>query len=177
MSGLQWLELQSDTGKICFDLSYTHLEKNMCLVDKTGFRRLSSSGTVLQVTKKDIRRQYAQKTIRTTQDISLFMEPRVICHPFIAPLVFASRSSNLQLYTPLASDGHLFDYLQRLRRFDIAQSRFYTAEIVCALQCLHDGHNIGSWLKPSNILLDSVGHVTLCGFDLFKSQSKGHSHL
>ncbi|KAI3332629.1 hypothetical protein F4824DRAFT_291823 [Ustulina deusta] len=124
VSGPQWLELECGSGKICIDLSYAHLEKTVCELDTRGFRRLSISGRVLQFTKKDTKRQYAQKTIRTAQDILLFTEPRRIRHPFIAPLAFASPSPNLQLCIPFVSGGHLFNYLQRLGCFDIDQARF-----------------------------------------------------
>jgi serum/glucocorticoid-regulated kinase 2 len=39
--------------------------------------------------------------------------------------------------------------------------------MVCALEYLQDVHGIFGWLKPRNVLLDSVGHVVLCGFGLF----------
>ncbi|KAI0903929.1 hypothetical protein F4823DRAFT_243793 [Ustulina deusta] len=90
VSGPQWLELECGSGKICIDLSYAHLEKTVCELDTRGFRRLSISGRVLQFTKKDTKRQYAQKTIRSTQDILLFTEPRRIRHPFITPLAYGA---------------------------------------------------------------------------------------
>lgn len=80
-----------------------------------------------------------------------------MCHPFIAPLMFSYQPSSLRLCTPLASGGHLFDHLQTMGCFDATQSMIYTAEIVSALQYLHDSHNIGSWLKPSSVLLDLSG--------------------
>lgn len=44
--------------------------------------------------------------------------------------------------------------------------RFYLAEIVCALQHLHEMGIVYRDLKPENILIQSTGHVTLTDFDL-----------
>lgn len=76
----------------------------------------------------------------------------------------------------------MFYHLQREGKFDEARSRFYAAELLCALEHLH-GFNVvyryvgeilvqstdieasaHSDLKPENILLDYSGHIALCDF-------------
>jgi serum/glucocorticoid-regulated kinase 2 len=54
--------------------------------------------------------------------------------------------------------------------FDVDKSRFYIAEILCALEYLHNKHHIFTWLKPRNVLLDGTGHITLCRFGRFISE-------
>ena len=68
--------------------------------------------------------------------------------------------------------GELFHHLQREQRFDINRSRFYTAELLCALECLHGFNVIYRDLKPENILLDYTGHIALCDFGLCKLDMK-----
>jgi serum/glucocorticoid-regulated kinase 2 len=77
--------------------------------------------------------------------------------------------------------GELFYHLQREGKFDQDRSRFYAAELLCALEHLHgfnvvyryvqtrapDIHLTNSHcrdLKPENILLDYTGHIALCDF-------------
>lgn len=68
--------------------------------------------------------------------------------------------------------GELFHHLQREQRFDINRSRFYTAELLCALECLHGFNVVYRDLKPENILLDYSGHIALCDFGLCKLDMK-----
>jgi serum/glucocorticoid-regulated kinase 2 len=68
--------------------------------------------------------------------------------------------------------GELFHHLQREQRFDINRARFYTAELLCALECLHGFKVIYRDLKPENILLDYTGHIALCDFGLCKLDMK-----
>jgi serine/threonine protein kinase len=66
----------------------------------------------------------------------------------------------------------LFHHLQREQRFDVNRARFYTAELLCALECLHGFNVIYRDLKPENILLDYSGHIALCDFGLCKLDMK-----
>jgi serum/glucocorticoid-regulated kinase 2 len=77
--------------------------------------------------------------------------------------------------------GELFYHLQREGKFDENRSRFYAAELLCALEHLHGFDVVYRWvytpntlflcltvlprdLKPENILLDFTGHIALCDF-------------
>jgi serum/glucocorticoid-regulated kinase 2 len=64
--------------------------------------------------------------------------------------------------------GELFYHLQREGRFDENRSRFYAAELLCALEHLHMFNVVYRDLKPENILLDYTGHIALCDFGLCK---------
>lgn len=79
-----------------------------------------------------------------------------------------------KLYIVLAfvNGGELFHHLQKEQRFDINRSRFYAAELLCALECLHGFNVIYRDLKPENILLDYTGHIALCDFGLCKLDMK-----
>lgn len=96
-----------------------------------------------------------------------------INNPFIVPLKFSFQSPE-KLYFVLAfvNGGELFHHLQKEQRFDINRARFYTAELLCALECLHGFKVIYRDLKPENILIDYTGHIALCDFGLCKLDMK-----
>lgn len=96
-----------------------------------------------------------------------------INNPFIVPLKFSFQSpEKLYLVLAFVNGGELFHHLQREQRFDINRARFYTAELLCALECLHGFKVIYRDLKPENILLDYSGHIALCDFGLCKLDMK-----
>jgi serum/glucocorticoid-regulated kinase 2 len=147
--------------------------------------------------KKDTHRIYALKTIRKAHIISrsevahTLAERSVLAqinNPFIVPLKFSFQSpEKLYLVLAFVNGGELFHHLQKEQRFDINRARFYAAELLCALECLHGFNVIYRDLKPENILLDYTGHIALCDFGLCKldmkdedrtnSKEKPHDHL
>ncbi|KND87238.1 Serine/threonine-protein kinase gad8 [Tolypocladium ophioglossoides CBS 100239] len=176
----QWLTVQDGTGKIRISLEYLNVgNRTLETADLKYLHNIGEggSGCVTKARKEDTQRTYAGKKIRKAELIcqSEATHPwrSQINHPFIAPLTIALESQeDLHLLSPFVSGGHLFHYLQKERCFDVDRSRFYAAEILCALEYLHDAHSIFSWLKPRNVFLDSVGHIVLCGFGLFVSEMK-----
>lgn len=66
------------------------------------------------------------------------------------------------------SGGTLFFHLKRQKRFTEKEIVFYAAEIVLALEYLHQNMIIYRDLKPENILLGTDGHIKLADFGLAK---------
>jgi serum/glucocorticoid-regulated kinase 2 len=137
-----------------------------------------SFGKVMQVRKKDTGRIYAMKIIRKDRIVAREEIHRTLAernalaridHPFIVPLKFSFQTAE-KLYLVLAfvNGGELFFHLQQEGRFNERRARFYAAELLCALECLHRQDIIYRDLKPENILLDYNGHVALCDFGLCK---------
>ncbi|PYI26413.1 serine/threonine-protein kinase gad8 [Aspergillus indologenus CBS 114.80] len=183
--GAEWLDLQFGSGSIKVGVSFVeNKHRSMKLEDFELLKVVGkgSFGKVMQVMKKDTGRIYALKTIRKAHIISrsevthTLAERSVLAqinNPFIVPLKFSFQSPE-KLYFVLAfvNGGELFHHLQREQRFDINRARFYTAELLCALECLHGFKVIYRDLKPENILLDYTGHIALCDFGLCKLDMK-----
>ena len=64
--------------------------------------------------------------------------------------------------------GELFSHLRKDKKFSESRAKFYAAEIILALECLHSNNIIYRDLKPENILLDAKGHIKLTDFGLSK---------
>ena len=50
-------------------------------------------------------------------------------------------------------------------------TKFYAAEVLCALEMLHEHHIIYRDLKPDNIVIDKTGHIKLIDFGFSKCLS------
>lgn len=178
----EWYPLSTGSGQVHIQVSYRSSEKGSSL-NMDAFELLKvigkgSFGKVMQVRKKDTSRIYALKTIRKAHIVSrsevthTLAERTVLAqvnNPFIVPLKFSFQSPD-KLYLVLAfvNGGELFHHLQREGRFNEERSRFYAAELLCALEHLHGFNVVYRDLKPENILLDYTGHIALCDFGLCK---------
>ncbi len=66
--------------------------------------------------------------------------------------------------------GELFFHLKQVKGgFDEDRTRFYAAEMILAIEYLHQSGVVYRDLKPENVLIDSEGHVRLTDFGLSKS--------
>jgi len=68
--------------------------------------------------------------------------------------------------------GELFFHLKNEGRFKEHRAQFYAAEIVLALEYLHDSGVVYRDVKPENILVDCEGHIRLTDFGLSKGGLK-----
>ncbi|ORX49798.1 kinase-like protein [Hesseltinella vesiculosa] len=182
----QVLQMTGGTGMIHVQLCYKPQQQAQPIAfDSFVLLRVigrGSFGKVYVVRKKDTNRIYAMKVLRKSRIISrsevthTMAEKTVLAkirNPFIVPLKFAFQSPD-KLYLVLAfiNGGELFHHLQKEGRFNEERSRFYTAELLSALECLHDFNVIYRDLKPENILIDYNGHIALCDFGLCKLDMK-----
>lgn len=137
-----------------------------------------SFGKVYLVQKKDTSEYYAMKTLKkdvilrrnqknNTQAERLILEK--IRSPFIVRLHFAFQNpEKLYFVMDFLNGGELFYHLRREQRFSEERTRFYAAEIILALETLHENGIIYRDLKPENVLLDCEGHIKLTDFGLSK---------
>jgi serine/threonine protein kinase len=62
--------------------------------------------------------------------------------------------------------GDLLSAIERESYFDEPDAKFYIAQIVLAIECLHQQGMIHRDLKPDNILVDANGYAKLADFGL-----------
>lgn len=161
-------------SQLCRKMASDDFEPILCL-GKGSF------GTVLLVRHRLTGKLYAQKQFRKasitvhkklveqTKTERMILES-VSRHPFVVKLFYAFQDHEmLYLILEYAQGGELFTHLAMERMFDEDVAAFYLAEMVLALEHLHQ--NVGVIyrdLKPENCLLDQTGHLLLTDFGLSK---------
>jgi len=137
-----------------------------------------SFGKVMQVKKKDTGKIYAMKVLDKKHILEhnevehTLAEKHIlqqIHHPFLVNLNFSFQTEDkLYFILDFVNGGELFFHLQREKKFSEERVRFYGAEILLALEHLHNNGIIYRDLKPENILLTNEGHIVLTDFGLCK---------
>lgn len=173
------------TGEVFVEALYQRSEKKHFGPSDFEILKLIGKGTfgqVYQVRKKDTRRIYAMKVLQkkvivqkkevahTVGERNILVRTATTDSPFIVGLKFSFQTpSELYLVTDYMSGGELFWHLQKEGRFDERRAKFYIAELILAIQHLHNNDIVYRDLKPENILLDANGHIALCDFGLSKA--------
>lgn len=188
----QWLDLKARVigervcGSIKVKWEYTFIDnKKLYGPDDFEVLRLLGKGTfgqVFQVKKKDTHRIYAMKVLskkvivkkkeiaHTIGERNILVRTSAAESSFIVGLKFSFQTpTDLYLVTDYMSGGELFWHLQKEGRFTEERAKFYIAELILALEHLHDNDIVYRDLKPENILLDANGHIALCDFGLSKA--------
>ncbi|TNV84278.1 hypothetical protein FGO68_gene7813 [Halteria grandinella] len=99
-------------------------------------------------------------------------------HPFLVKLHSAFQTKEkLYLVQDYCAGGDLSEYLSREGKFNEDKARFYTGEIILAIEYLHEKGIIYRDLKPDNIVLDGDGHVRLTDFGLSKVGIRGSDEV
>lgn len=136
---MQCLLTQSDTkhGRISKD------DFNLISVIGKG-----AYGKVLLVKKKSNQTLYAMKILkknhlRQLKQVKNTLTERKILetvnHPFIVRMNYAFQSeSKLFLVLDYCPGGELFFYINKFKRFNETNTKFYAACILLALECLHE---------------------------------------
>ncbi|KAL2885479.1 serine/threonine-protein kinase sck1 [Ceratocystis lukuohia] len=173
------------TGEIYVEANYQRAERKHLGPSDFEILRLIGKGTfgqVYQVRKKDTQRIYAMKVLskkvivqkkevaHTVGERNILVRTAMSDSPFIVGLKFSFQTpSDLYLVTDYMSGGELFWHLQKENKFGEARAKFYIAELILAIQHLHENDIVYRDLKPENILLDANGHIALCDFGLSKA--------
>lgn len=190
-----WLKLEPRvhgehvTGQVRVSIIFEEVSKRQYGPQDFEILRLIGKGTfgqVYQVRKKDTKRIYAMKVLskraivqkkeiaHTIGERNILVRTTVAKSSFIVGLKFSFQTpTDLYLVTDYMSGGELFWHLQKEGRFKEDRAKFYIAELILALENLHDNDIVYRDLKPENVLLDANGHVALCDFGLSKANPAG----
>lgn len=138
-----------------------------------------SFSTVHLATEKETQKTYAikilEKAFITKEGKEKYVHTERDCFnllhfsPYIIKL-FYTFQDEYKLYFVLeyAGNGELLTWLRKLGSFDEKCARFYTAEMLMALEHMHSKNIIHRDLKPENVLLDEKMHVKICDFGTAK---------
>jgi serine/threonine protein kinase len=97
-----------------------------------------------------------------------------ISNPFIVKMKFAFQNEKkLFLVLDYCPGGELFFYLSKIGRFKEKSAIFYAANILLALEVLHENGIVYRDLKPENILISQDGYAKLTDFGLSKDDMMG----
>lgn len=140
-------------------------------------------GEVHQVKHKGSQQIYAMKILRKSKIFSgnllryAMTERNVLSyirHPYIVSLHYAFQtSSNLVLVLQFCPRGNLQQLITRERQLKEPVARLYAAELLLALEHLHERKIVFRDLKPDNVVIDECGHTLLTDFGLSKEGVAG----
>jgi len=147
------------------------------------------AGKVFLVRQKDSGKLYAMKVIQKFSILDLessirhAVDERHVLEliqglPFLLQLEHAFQTKdNLYLVSEFCSNGDLSRYLQHNAGNKLSEevSRMIVAEVMIALESLHERGIVYRDLKPENIFIDTDGHVKLADFGLSKILQDGKS--
>ncbi|CAD8140399.1 unnamed protein product [Paramecium octaurelia] len=138
-----------------------------------------SFGIVYLVKKKDeYNSLYAMKVLRKekiSQKLLPYIQTEksilsVIDHPFIVKLHYAFQTQfKLFLVMDFCPGGDLTKLLDLKSKLAEHVAKMYTAEIILAIEALHQNKIMYRDLKPQNIIIDNNGHCMLTDFGLAKT--------
>jgi tRNA A-37 threonylcarbamoyl transferase component Bud32 len=119
----------------------------------------------------------SKKLLRKKNSISYMKSERDILtkvnHPFVVSLFFAFQTEKkIFLVMDFLGGGELFFHLKRRGLILEKEVRFYLAEMVLAIEFLHNKGVIHRDLKPENVLLRVDGHVCITDFGLGKKTAQ-----
>jgi len=122
---------------------------------------------ILKKEKVEARKQ--EKNVKTERDILLTIQ-----HPFIIDFYYSFQDSkHLYFILEYCPGGELFNLLSKKRRFSEDQTRFYAAQMVLAIETIHQSKVIYRDLKPENVLLDQFGYIRITDFGLSRMNVNG----
>ena len=127
----------------------------------------SNSGKIFALKAMDKSKLRHAKQIEHTQNELRILKK--INHPFCTKFYSAYQDlRHLYVLQEFIAGGEFFGYMQSGKGFREDVSKFYAANVLLALQHLHDRSVIYRDLKPENLLLDRDGYIKIADFGFAK---------
>ena len=177
---IEWDSEEEEEGMADRKALDSRSQKKVSLEDFEPLKVIGNGcfGKVMMVKFKKTDKIYAMKAIRKAHVVKnnkvrhTLAERNImqkITHPFVMKLHYAFQNNGkLYMIMDYLNGGDIFYHLSISRRFNEERARFYTAEVLMALECLHEHGFIYRDLKPENVLTDGDGHIRLTDFGLSK---------
>ncbi|KAH7244495.1 camp-dependent protein kinase catalytic subunit PkaC1 [Fusarium redolens] len=134
----------------------------------------SSSRVYLAQLKSDKRAFFAIKVLKKahivkTMQIRRTIDQRAILvdvnHTFLAELYGTFQDMrNLYMVMEFVEGGELLTLLRQVKRFRTGVAKFYSAQVVLAVDYLHSKDIVHRDLKPENILVDWLDYIKIVDF-------------
>lgn len=120
--------------------------------------------------KEDMLNKNQLMHVRTEKEIM------TASNPWIVKLKYSFQDEYyLYLVMEFLPGGDLMNLLMKKEVLTEDEARFYTAEMILAVDSVHKLNCIHRDLKPDNILIDKNGHIQLSDFGLAKISDKTFS--
>ena len=153
--------------------------KFLYVIGKGGF------GRVWKIQSKKTKIKYALKEMSKLKIIDKKSEKSIkgereflskLNHPFIVNMHYAFQDKdNLYLVMDLLNGGDLRFHISRYRKFSEEQTRFFIANMVYALEYIHENNVIHRDIKPENLVLDEKGYARITDFGIAKENMPDNS--
>ena len=153
--------------------------KFLYVIGKGGF------GRVWKIQSKKTKIKYALKEMSKLKIIDKKSEKSInsereflskLNHPFIVNMHYAFQDKeNLYLVMDLLNGGDLRFHISRYRKFSEEQTRFFIANMIFALEYIHENNVIHRDIKPENLVLDEKGYVRITDFGIAKENMPDNS--
>ncbi|KAI0223708.1 Serine/threonine kinase [Massospora cicadina] len=130
--------------------------------------RATSKLVAVKVLKKDAALQN-EDVEALLNEKEVFVRASKANHPFLVKLHACFQTPSAVVFVmDYVMGGDLMSLIQRRGRFLPEQAQFYCAEIVLALEFLHQQSILYRDLKLDNVLIDASGHIKVADYGLCK---------
>lgn len=131
----------------------------------------------LRIALKIINKKSAHKMKQEEHVVNEKRILQALNFPFIIRFYFSFKdNANLYIGLELIEGGELFRHLRDSERFDEKKAKFYSSQIILALEYLHLLGIVYRDLKPENLLIDRYGYIKMCDFGFAKKIDRGKAY-